>query len=63
MLYITFIYAGDKLKSELTLVMHCDYVYSVHDGTFTIKASSQVENTPTAVRSFINQQKLIRNKA
>ena len=48
-------YTYDELKSKSTLGMYCDCVYSVHDGTFTTKANSQVENTPAVTRSFINQ--------
>ena len=29
--------------------MHCDYVYSVKDGSFTKNANSQVENTPAVI--------------
>ena len=53
--YTFFMYTGDELKSESTLGMHCDCVYSVHDGTFTTKANSQVENTSGVIRSFTNQ--------
>ena len=42
-------YAGSDLKTESTLGMHCDCVYSVKDGSFTKNANSQVENTPAVI--------------
>ena len=45
-------YAGAGLKSESTLGMHYDCVYSVNDGSFTTKANSQVENNPVVIYSL-----------
>ena len=45
-------YAGAELKSESTLGMYYDCVYSINDGSFTTNANSQVENTPTVIYSL-----------
>ena len=45
-------YAGSDLKTESTLGMHCDCVYSVKYGSFTKNTNSQVENTPAVIYSL-----------
>lgn len=44
-------YADDCLKKQASLGMHCDCVYSPHDGKFKKKSNSQVENTPALIYS------------